>query len=453
MRFVHRDSVARSTPFRLALFFAAFFLAALAAGGLIAFELMRWELYRRHDEEVARSYSVIAAAYNDDVGDFIDTIRTNVNATHHHESVYLAMDAKGAVLAGNIRAIDLPDGWSTVPGRRLGLNTDKAFRILAGKVRNDRLIVGESFGEIDALEEIALGSFAWASGLVVMLALAGGTVIGLRARRRFRAVRETMNDIARGELAARIPLLGKGDDIDLLASEINDALQRLQMTLEGMRQVSTDIAHDLKTPLYRLRIELEEARRKQERGLAVAAELDAAVQEADQVNRTFDALLRIAQIESGARKTRFTTLDLNEVLRDVADLYRGAVEDAGFRLDISLPSGACTISGDRELLTQMFANLIENAIRHCPPGTLIRIASTTESAARIVTVEDNGPGVPAAEHESVFRRLYRLERSRNTPGTGLGLSLVKSIADLHGASIALGDAGPGLKVTVRFLPA
>jgi signal transduction histidine kinase len=447
---MRRDNILRSTPFRLALSFGVLFLGAFFVTGLAAYEFMRWEISRWHDEAIRETFLTIAAAYDDDLGDFRDAVRTNAKATRHHSRVFLATAVDGSVLAGNISAASLPDGWSTAPAAALGLRGGRKYRLLAGPVKDYRLVVGQSDEDIEKLEDVALASFAWTSVVVILLALGTGSLIGIRAQRRFQAVSRTMDRVSHGELAARIPLLGKNDDIDLLSREINEALDRLATTVEGMRQVSNDIAHDLKTPLNRLRITIEEARRKQERGISVAEELDEAVLEADEINRTFEALLRIAQIESGARKARFAPVDLNEIVAALGEIYDSVAEDAGMSLDLALAEHIPAVAGDRELLVQMYSNLIENAIRHCPTGTRIRLATARLPDGIATSVEDNGPGIPPDERTKVLGRLYRLERSRTSPGTGLGLSLAKAVADLHGAAMRLEDAEPGLRVAVLF---
>ena len=447
---MRRDSIARSTPFRLALGFGAMFFVAFLITGVMAFLLMRWQMYQRHDEQINETYSSIAGAYKDDLNDFLDAVRSNITASRRHHLILLVTNSNGQVLAGNVRPIKIPDGWSTISGAQLGLDRDLGYRLLAGHVRDVRLVVGQSYQDIDDLEGMALAGFAWTSLVVALLALVGGILVGLRARRRFGAVSETMGRVAHGELGARIPLLGRGDDIDLLSADINDALERLQMSIEGLRQVSNNIAHDLKTPLNRLRITIEEAIRKAERGKAVTEDLYAAVEEMERANHTFDALLRIAQIEAGARKERFREVDLNEVLATLADLYESLANDNGKSINLSLSQDPCLVRGDRELLLQMHANLIENAIRHGDKGTRIGLASSLRAGHVMTIVEDDGPGIPADEHERVFQRLYRLERSRTTTGNGLGLSLVRAVAELHGAMIRLEDAKPGLRVCIEF---
>lgn len=451
---MRRDRLVKSTPFRLALIFASVFVGAFLVTGMVVNETVIWQLRRHQDRTIEETYAVIANAYGDhDLTDLLDAVRTNVRATRGRERIFLVTDSGGKVLGGNIPAVALPQGWSDIDGARLGLESDVHYRTYAGTVDGHRLVVGQSYGQIDALEEIMLASFSWASLAVVVLAVGGGILIATRAQRRLDSVRDTLDRVSHGDLAARIPLFGKGDDIDLLARDVNGALARLETTVEGMKQVSADIAHDLKTPLNRLRITIEDARQRQERGIAVLEELETATQEADRINETFEALLRIAQIESGARRARFAPVDLIEILASVAEIYAGVAEDAGQILTAAFETDApCIVSGDRELLTQMYVNLVENAIRHCPPGTRL-LMTLFSNGSRIVTgVEDNGPGIPEPERERVFRRLYRLEKSRTSPGTGLGLSLVKAVADLHGAEIRADNAKPGLRITVSFGP-
>jgi signal transduction histidine kinase len=450
---MRRGDLARSTPFRLALTFGALFLGAFILTGFVVYQLIKHDMYQQHDQTVRQTFLSLAGTYDDDRTDFLDAIRVDMQATRKHNKVYLAIADDGSKLAGNIPIIEVPDGWSTLPAASFGSTSDLEYRVFAGPVRDTRLIVGESYRDIESLEDITLGSLAWTSILVLMLSVAGGALIASRAERRLQAVRETMDRIAHGELAARIPLHGKGDDVALLSQDINLALGRLQSNVEGMRQVSTDIAHDLKTPLNRLGISLEEARRKLALDQSVEDEIDAADAEVQQINGTFEALLRIAQIESGARRARFEPLDLGKVLEEVVELFGGAIEDAGMSVETIVSGRPCTIEGDRQLLMQLFSNLVENTLRHCPKGTHVRLFAKMSGNTIISGVEDNGPGIPPDEREKVFQRLYRLERSRTSPGTGLGLSLVRAIADIHEAHVTLEDANPGLSARVTFVRA
>lgn len=449
---MRRHSLLRSTPFRLAVAFAAFFICAFLLAGIVTIDLIKRELDTRYDNRALELFHVISQAYADgDIQDVIETTRVHIAATVDRRDIFLLQAVDGTMLTANIPAVSVPEGWSKRPGAVFGIPGHYTYRIFSGPVGPNRLVVGTSNEETDELREILSVSFGWVSIVVIALAVGGGALIASRAQRRLDAVRDTMGRVSHGELTARIPLLGKGDDIDLLAGDINVALERLAAAVESMRQVSSDIAHELKTPLNHLRITLEEAKLQQSDGQQIANALDAALAKSDQIGQTFDALLRIAQIESGAPKSRLAPVNLNEILALLVEVYRNVAEDAGGSLTCNVEADQRhVITGDKELLTQMYANLIENAVRHCPRGASIHLSIVATDESIVTSIQDNGPGIPEAERENVFRRLYRLEKSRTSPGTGLGLSLVKAIADLHAAQIHLEDAGPGLRITIKF---
>jgi len=449
---MRRHSLLRSTPFRLALAFAVFFICAFLLAGFVTINLIKRELDTRYDNRTRELFHVISQAYADsDIQDVIDSTRVHIAATSHKRDIFLLQAADGKVLAANIPAVSVPDGWSKRLGTEFGIPGDYTYRIFAGRVGPNRLVVGTDNEETDELREIVFISLGWASIVVIALAIGGGALIASRAQRRLDAVRDTMARVSHGELAVRIPLLGKGDDIDFLSRDINVALERLSAAVESMRQVSSDIAHDLKTPLNHLKITLEEAKLIEAGGGPVGGMLESALAETGQINETFEALLRIAQIEAGTRKSRFTQINVTEIYASLAEVYRDVAEDAGCVLVCDFdPHAEHAISGDKELLTQMYANLIENAIRHCPNSAVIRLSIEAKDDLIVTSVKDNGPGIPEGEREKVFQRLYRLEKSRTSPGTGLGLSLVKAIADLHAAEIHLEDAHPGLRVVITF---
>lgn len=442
----------RSTPFRLALTFGFLFVLAFLVTGTIIYALLKRELAEALDVSVRETYSVVASTYSS--GDLVDlsaAINNYASLSRSEDQVYLLLDDKGERLAGNVGSVSIDDGLSTVSASDLGLKGDGQFRIMAGDVGKYRLVLGHSFAETDELEETALASFAWGAGVIVAIAFGGGAFLAKRAQHRLEGIARAMSEVSNGNLSPRIPLSGNGDDIDVVSRHMNEALDRLSALVEGMRQVSADIAHDLKTPLNRLRMTIEQAMQDSERGEDVQDRLVEAREESDRINATFEALLRISQIEGGARKTRFRPVDLMDVMQSVAEIYRNVAEDNDQELEfISEVKLPCMIVGDRELLTQLFVNLIENAITHCPPKTLITIKLAVDDRSFRATIADNGPGIPAEERELVFRRLYRLDKSRTTPGSGLGLSLVKAIADLHSASIVLGDRKPGLDAILRF---
>ncbi len=443
----------RSTPFRLALSFALLFVFAFVLSGAIIYQLMRADLSDRLNAAARETFSVISATYADsDLEDLVATVDSHARLVSGKEQLLSLTDANGVHLAGNLATGGLPEGFSTVDERTAGVPAGTSYRAYSGKVGPNSLTVALSTAQTEALEDIMLSGFGWATFIVACLAVTGGALLATRVQRRLDAIARTMSDVSQGQLDARIPLIGSGDDIDGVSAQVNAALGRLAALVEGMRQVSSDIAHDLKTPLNRLRMILETAEERAASGTDVSREIAEARAEGEQINQTFEALLRIAQIEAGARKARFTDLDLDTVIDAIAEVYADVAEDAGMSLSArkTLQGPGGLVHGDRELLTQMFANLVENALRHCPSGTAIEVSVRRDGDRVAATVADNGPGIPEAEYDKVFRRLYRLDKSRATPGSGLGLSLVRAIADLHGATIRLEDRKPGIAVVVAF---
>lgn len=442
----------RSTPFRLALTFAFLFVLAFVLSGAIVYQMMSADLAERLDDTIKETYAVVAATYaENDLKELVETVGSHSLRSPRKEQLFSLTDATGNRLAGNFTAAGLPDGFSMFDTEMPGVPPGAEYRAYSGPVGGNTLTVAFSLSETEELERIVLMSFGWGTLIIIGLAVAGGALLASRVQRRLDGIAATMVDVSHGRLDTRIPLTGKGDDIDIVSSQVNAALDRLSALVEGMKQVSANIAHDLKTPLNRLQMILDTASEKNLSGQKVARELAEAHAESLQINETFDALLRIAQIEAGARRARFTDVDLGEVLQTIAEIYADVAEDDGKSLSLAQPQETTDrIHGDRELLTQMFANLVENALRHCPSGTTIKLSAARQGERVVAGVADNGPGIPADEHEKVFQRLYRLDHSRSTPGSGLGLSLVRAIADLHGASITLEDCRPGLEVAVSF---
>ena len=244
-------------------------------------------------------------------------------------------------------------------------------------------------------------------------------------------------------------MTGSGDEIDRLAESLNRMLGRIEELMDKLRHVTSDIAHDHRTPLGRLRQRLEAARIKQRSPAAYEEVIDASITDTDTLLRTFDAMLRIAEIEAGAARARFAAVDLSAIAENVGEVFLPVAEDHGQRLMAEVAPGV-GVHGDRELITQMLVNLIENSLHHAPQGTLVPIGLEKQGDFPILVVADSGQGIPIEERERVLRRFYRLDGSRSSPGSGLGLSLVAAIAKLHGAELTLDDNNPGLRVSVRF---
>ena len=309
------------------------------------------------------------------------------------------------------------------------------------------VLVAQDASRLIDMQHAIVRAFIWAGALTLLLAIGGGVLLGGNFVRRIDTIGRTSRAIMEGDLSARIPVRGNNDEIDQLVIGLNAMLDRIQQLLDGLRQVSSDIAHDLRTPLGRLRQKLEDAREHASTTAEYQSATEAALAEADSLLEIFSALLRIAQIEAGAQKSAFTDVDLSELMLSIAEAYEPSAEDSQHKLETDVAPGV-TMTGDRQLLAQLFSNLVENALTHTLDGSTVRLALHPKAGGFEAEVADNGPGIPAEEREKVFDRFYRLDRSRTTKGSGLGLALVKAIASLHGLSLRLEDRKPGLAVVL-----
>lgn len=442
-----RVSLLRQTPFRLALTFAALLITAFLLTGFAIYQEMRSTLTKDLDESVRTTFAVVADTYQDrDIEDLVATVESHSRQVTPDDRAYSLVGPDGKLLAGTALQATVNDDLQTISMSLAGHERER-FRAYSGDVGGNRLTVAFSMSEIDELLEVVLGVFGWTSFAVLALAIGGGIWLANRAQRRLDAIATTMNAVSHGQMDRRIPLIGSGDDIDQLSARVNTALDRLNNMMDGVRQVSNDIAHELKTPLNRLQLMVERAVEKPEPDNAA---LHDALEEIAGLNATFEAMLRIARIESGAGKSRFADFDLAALLAGLVDIYTEVATDENRELTFAGPSSGGTVFGDRDLLTQLFANLIENALRHTQASASIAASISNDNGLVIASVADNGPGIPPDERANVLRRLYRLDKSRSNPGTGLGLSIVAAIADLHEAELILDDNAPGLRVTVRF---
>ena len=446
---MRRVDLWRHSSFRLAIGVTLAVLGALILVGAVGYTVLHQHLADRQDARLMEIFTTLQQSDAADQQDLIEEITSRIKASPNFSSVFLLKDATGKILAANIQDATIKSGWSTVEASALGVQSDYPYRVYASDLNREHLVVGLSNADLDDLSEIILTGFGWSALAVIMAAIAAGTWIASRLQRRLSDVTSTLHRVAGGDLSTRLAVSGRGDDLDLISGEINQTLGRLGALVEAMRQVSADIAHELRTPLNRLRIHIETAARNAAVSAPVEEDLAAAIAQSEAIDQTFSALLRIAQIEAGARREKFAPVDLAALLGDVGDVYAEVSEDAGQSLLCDV-AGSAWVAGDKELLTQTFANLIENAIRHCSAGTAITCKVRAEGSRVTASVADTGPGIPTEERELVLRRLYRLEKSRTTEGTGLGLSLVKAVADLHGAELALADAMPGLRVELQF---
>lgn len=393
----------------------------------------------------------------DGVGTIIQDINERTLVSSKIGGYYFLSNKDGLKLAGNLDAILPSEGW-----QELGFEHVTASLVMAltdedhelwgqGKrlANGSFLFVAQDAFRVLSAQEAIIHSFLWSAGTAILLAIFAGLVLSQGFLRQIDAINATSQAIMDGDLRQRIPVKGTSDEIDRLSMNLNRLFDSNHSLLESLRQVSTNIAHDLRTPLSRLRQGLEELKLKPAGTPEHDGVVDRAIAESDQLLATFSALLRIAQIESGTRKSAFKNLDLTQVFDRVASAYSAVAEDEGktFIADIA-PSLNCR--GDSDLLLQMIANLLENAIRHTPARSRIWLTLRPEKNGVVAVVADSGPGIPEPDRERVFERFYRLDSSRTTAGNGLGLALVAAVADLHGIGISLADNQPGLKVVLNF---
>jgi len=453
----------RTTTFRLSLTYLALFSAA----AVVAVFYIYWNttvlLSRQLNQTIDAELKGLAEQYRGGGLDQLVRIVAERSQTPGN-SLYLVADKEGKQLAGNLSAVS-PQLWDSLgpvefvysrpaPGgveRRLAFAN--VFRLPGGY----RLIVGRDIEDRRELASLIRTTMLWGLGVMALVGIGGGYWVSRRILTRIDALSATTRTIMAGELTGRLPLSGSGDELDRLSESLNLMLARIEQLMAGLREVSDNIAHDLKTPLNRLRNRVEEALREPCDETAYRETLERTIEEADGLIKTFNALLSIARLEAGAGGENRGKLDMAALVRDVAELYEPVAEERGIALRSEVPE-PIVIHGDRQLLGQAIANLIDNALKYGAPtaeggnGWAPEVevrAQASEGVAQII-VSDRGPGVPAPERSRVLGRFVRLEASRSEPGSGLGLSLVAAVARLHGGSLRLEDNEPGLRVVLAL---
>jgi len=311
------------------------------------------------------------------------------------------------------------------------------------------LLVGKTMRDLATLSALLRKALIWGLLLTLLLGLIGGLMIRRTLSSRLSSINQTSREIMQGDLRKRIDTRGTGDEFDQLATNLNSMLDQIEHGMEGVRRVSDNIAHDLKTPLARLKNKVEELKFEVSGNDKQEAQIDQIVGEADGLLGTFNALLRIARIEYSEQRESFRDVDVTSILNDLEELYEPVIEERGQTLSVQI-NEPMRLFSDRDMLFQAFANLLDNAIKYTPSGGEIVIKSYKENQLWHVEINDNGPGIPEDQHEKVVQRFYRLDQSRTTPGSGLGLSLVFAVLKLHKLDLKFFDNKPGLKVRVTY---
>lgn len=448
-------SLFRTQAFRILLIYLALF--ALSAASLVGFGY--WNTRRALDAQTNQTIEAEITGLSEQyqqlgLRGLADVIVAR--SMHGMQGLYLLTDQNKRSIAGNL------EFWPPSPvheGKFVEFDYERHFgsdlerRRARGRIfalaGGFQLLVARDIHERYETIRLFTTTLPWTVTLVLLLGLVGGAVVSRNTLARLDSINRTSRDIMLGDLSRRVPITKANDEFDTLSSNLNRMLDRIERLMRGMREVTDSVAHDLRSPLNRLRNRLEATLAQAEAAGRDTADLESAVKETDQLIATFNALLMIAEAEAGVVRESMTRLSLGPVVEDVAELYGPLAEEKGVGLAVE-PGSGISIEGNRSLISQALANLVDNAIKYTPAGGHIMLRAAETNKGVELSVTDSGPGIPSNDRVRVIERFVRLEGSRNSPGTGLGLSLVAAVAKLHDAVFTLGDNMPGLRASLLF---
>lgn len=442
------------TSLRLSLQFAFLYSVLSAVIFVGAYWFTNYEVRDWLHDQMASDTAILKEIYEkagiDELSKSVDVMAV---VNFENARIFQLLGPEGNVLAGNVSHIEGPVSDEYISADRIEINGEHAdeisgYWISQNAVGPYTLLQGTGNHVIAEVLE-ALG-ITLVAGFILIMAFGtfAGVWVGRLTERRIESISGTMEMVSAGQLSVRIPMDDvSNDDLSRVATSINATLEQLENLMESQVQISNDIAHDLRTPLQRLRQRLEKMTGQQ---VIDPQEADAALAQTEDLIGIFNALLRIAQIEAGDRRERFQRTDLCDLVTNVHEAFEPSAEDAGQQLHLKTPDGPVVVLGDPDLLMQLISNLVENALRHTPQGTTITLETMSVGDVPVLCVADTGPGIAPDDREKVFRRFYRGEKSRTTGGNGLGLSLCKAIAELHHAKLDVSDNQPGLRIEARF---
>jgi signal transduction histidine kinase len=447
---VSRTRLLRTASFRLAALYLALFTASALALDAFVYVSVRHEILTDFDERIVEETEALKGAFADGGRKKLAAI-IEARGSSGAGFAYSLVGADGKPFAGDLHVRPSgAGGWTETreaeDGEPPESNAEINRSLVTPLADGSTLVVGDERRRSDDILRGVLTAFGWAIAATLVLGTVGGLWLSAHFLGRIESMRQTARRLMDGDWSRRIPLSRADDDLTALARTFNRLFDRIEKLMQANRHVSADIAHDLRKPLASVLRRLEAARADAARAGAEEA-IDATIADLEGVLDTFNALLRIGQVEAGARRAAFRPLDLAEVAREVVEAFAPAAEDEGKMLVARFPE-PLPMSGDRELLVQMIANLIDNALRHTPAGVRIEASGARTQAGLTLSIADDGPGVAPGELTAIFQRFHRGEASRKSPGTGLGLALVAAIADLHGLDCRASDARPGLRVTL-----
>lgn len=448
----------RSTTFKLALISIGTFGAIVVA----LFSYVYWStasyMHSRSDRAITADYAILQRAYKTaGRSELIAVITRRIDAEHREaDRYYLLVDASFAPIVGNLQAwpsaLTGSTGWETftAPERKPDAANRQVLRARFETLPDgSHLLVGRDISDLQELVERIKIAFAGALSLIFVLAGLASISITRRTVGRIESINAISRAVMQSGLGKRIPLRGTRDEWDQVAENLNLMLDRIEALMAEVKQVTDNVAHDLRTPLARMRGRLEKAYGRQRDREDDQSLIGDTIADLDSVLRVFSSVMRISRIEARDREAAFRIVDIGELAREVAELFDAAAEEKGVHL-VVVGDRQVLVEGDRDLLFDAAANLVDNAIKHGQKAGLVTVEVTRVDEHVIFSVADDGPGIPANEREQVLKRFYRLEQSRSSPGNGLGLSLVAAVARLHGARIEMLDNAPGLKFQLWF---
>lgn len=453
---MNQNSLLHTSTFRLALVYMVLFAGSV----LILLGFIYWStvtyMSEQTDATIRAEIIGLSEQYRQrGLNGLEKTISERVERDPEGSSVYLFASPNRLPLAGNLSAwpdaTPAVDGWLDFEfkdpraGGRMFQARARVFVLQDGL----HLLVGRDTRELKATQLLITRALLWGVAITLVLALLGGVIMSRGMLRRIELFNNTSRNIMAGDLSQRIPIRGSGDELDQLAGNLNSMIDEIERLMDGIRHVSDNIAHDLRTPLTRLRNRLEQLQIDLEDGSPYREQVEQGIDDADQLLATFAALLRIARIEAGGHTAKFKTVDMVSLVHDAAELYEALADEKGVRFSIQVDANVA-LNGDRDLLFQALINLLDNAVKYTPEGGEVSLQLKRIGETADISVSDTGIGIAEVERDKVGQRFYRLESSRNTPGSGLGLSLVKAVVKLHRAELLFEDNAPGLKATLRL---
>ncbi|MFG0541605.1 sensor histidine kinase [Pseudomonas sp. YQ_5] len=448
MFFARLSEVPRTTSFRTALIFLSLFICSFLA----LFGYIYWQTtgYLLNDVDAELNRTIESLSQQPMQIRLKEMLDHSINDRNNLAPSTL-FNASGKPIVGPMKSVpafgsfDQPYelSWSASGSH------NRPVRFIVHRLDDSStLVAAEDIHDIREFHELLMNALLSGGSLLILVGLIGAVALGYSARRRLDGLTRSIRHIVEGDLGRRLPVRGNGDDIDRLSEVVNGMLDAIERLMGELKGVCDDIAHDLRTPLTRLIGGLERARRHKLSEAEYVEALDEALDEAKGLMQTFRALLRISQIEAGARRSQFSIVDLNRIAADVSELFEPLAEERDINLSlVAAPHPAC-ISGDPQLLFDATCNLLDNALKFVPNHGRVEVRVIADASRSGLSISDNGPGIAAEEREAVFRRLYRGDASRNKPGNGLGLSMVSAVARLHDMSLEVHDALPGCRMEI-----